>query len=373
MTGLSLRLEFSLAMTPHRKCPVQLLQNAFVLATAIQCCLAGRLQAEEAGFGHYLIGSYSSSIDFSSNAPGLAVGSDFIFYTGEVAGNRVLPLGGHLAAGLKSDVWLLDVAAAYTFKEEILGAHYTVGIAVPYIWSVAETNSSFSPNLRQLLVNAAGERIGPKAAKLVARQLEDRKLERTLTRKRRDTTSGLSDIVLIPIGLNWTVKDLQITFQSVIYAPTGDFNKDNLVNPGKNYWTFDPILGASYISKKTGTELTVIGGYAMNTVNHATDYLSGSVLHLEATLQQFIPLGSKANLLGIGANGFYYEQVTDDTGSGAVLGALKDKSMGIGPVITFIHTKGTSAVTFQAKWLPEIETRNRLRGDWVWVSLGCKF
>ena len=82
----------------------------------------------------------------------------------------------------------------------------------------------------------------------------------------------------------------------------------------------------------------------------------------------------KQTLLGIGANVFYFQQVTGDIGKGArLLGANEGTDIGIGPVVTLIHTSQKCAFSIQAKWLPEIDTKRRLNGDWVWVVAGVQF
>ena len=118
----------------------------------------------------------------------------------------------------------------------------------------------------------------------------------------------------------------------------------------------------------------MFGGFGVSTSDPTTDYRNGDVVHLEATLQQYLPLGSKETLLGIGANGFYYQQVTADSGKGArVLGANEGTDVGIGSVVTLIHTSTKYNFSFQAKWLPEVYTKNRLSGYWVWVVAGVQF
>jgi hypothetical protein len=92
-----------------------------------------------------------------------------------------------------------------------------------------------------------------------------------------------------------------------------------------------------------------------------------------SSLEQFLPLESKTTLLGIGVNGFFYQQVTGDSGSGARLGDFEARTAGIGPMVTLIKIIGKSALTVQVKWLPELDTRNRLNGDWLWVSAAYKF
>jgi hypothetical protein len=65
--------------------------------------------------------------------------------------------------------------------------------------------------------------------------------------------------------------------------------------------------------------------------------------------------------------------VTGDSGSGAILGGLEGTDVGVGSVVTLIHKAEKYNFSFQAKWLPEIYTKNRLRGDWVWVLAGVQF
>src|SRR6476660_883665 len=116
----------------------------------------------------------------------------------------------------------------------------------------------------------------------------------------------------------------------------------------------------------------MFGGFAVSTQDPATHYRSGDVVHLETTLEQYLPL-SKQTLIGVSANAFYYEQVTGDSGSGAILGGLESTDIGVGPVVTLIHMAEKYNFSFQAKWLPEIYTKNRLSGDRVWVVAGVQF
>lgn len=296
-------------------------------------------KAEEGGSGQYLPGAFSSAVDLSPNLPGFALATDFLFYSGDFSASRDLPVAGRLVAGLDAHVYLYDVAMAYTFDPKVLGAHYTLGICLPYIWMNAQANAS------------AGN----------------------LSRKITDSTNGISDLVLVPIGLNWTFGEVQLNFQSIVYAPTGSYDVGRLANAGKNHWLFDQTLGASYMSQKTGTELSAFFGYAISTENNATQYRNGDIIHLEGVLQQYLPLGSKTTLLAIGVNGFFYQQVTGDSGSGATLGPFKGRTAGVGPILSFVNIRGKSALSVQLKWLPELDTERRLRGDWFWISAGYKF
>jgi hypothetical protein len=97
----------------------------------------------------------------------------------------------------------------------------------------------------------------------------------------------------------------------------------------------------NYLSHKTGTAVTLFAGYGISTENNATHHRNGDIFHLEATLQQFLPR-NKQTLIGIGVNAFYYQQVTGDSGSGAVLGNFEGTDIGIGPMVTLINTGKTT-------------------------------
>ena len=169
----------------------------------------------------------------------------------------------------------------------------------------------------------------------------------------------------------WKSGDVQYDFLLPIYAPTGSYKVGRLGNTGLNYWTFDPIVGASYNNAKSGFNAAAHLGYAMNTENGDTQYKSGNVLHLDASVQQIFPLGS--GLANIGAEAWYFDQLTCDSGAGATLGCFKGRTAGIGPVLGYIQPIGQQRMLFELKWLPELETRKRLNGDYIWFKMVYKF
>lgn len=301
------------------------------------------LGAEEGGAGHYIPGSFATSLDITPTEPGFSLGTDLVLYSGDFGGQRSLPLGGVLRSGLDADIALWDIAMAYTFEPKVLGASYTVGVSLPFLWVDVEADAAVT---------------GPRG--------------RTRGRRLSQSASGLTDMVIIPVALTWQKGDWKFNFQEVVYAPTGDFEVGNLDNLGKNHWSFDSTVGVSYVGSKSGLEFTLLSGIMFATENNDTDYQNGNIIHTEATLAQYLPLG-KNTLVGIGVNGFYVQQVSGDSGEGATLGDFEGRTAGLGPVLNIIQTIGDKKLAIQAKWLPELDTRNRLEGDWVWVSVGMAF
>lgn len=316
-----------------------------ILLLDVLLCLPLSLDAEEGGSGLYVPGAYASLLNITPNKPGFAVGDAFYFYKGDVLGNSTLSFGGLLATKIDANIYFEGISLAYTFSPTILGAHYTAAVTVPYIWLNVQAKVSINPR-----VFAIGS------------------LSKTVS----DSANGVSDMAFVPMALNWTFGDLQINPQFVVYAPTGNYTKGQLANTGQNHWMFDNVFGLSYLSHKTGTEFTIFGGFAVATEDPATHYLNGDMFHLEATLQQYLPL-NKQTLIGVGANFFCLRQVTGDSGSGAVLGDLEGTDIGIGPVVTLIRTSAKYNFSFQAKWMPELATKNRLHGNGVWASVGLQW
>ncbi|MEH6587614.1 MAG: transporter [Halioglobus sp.] len=92
---------------------------------------------------------------------------------------------------------------------------------------------------------------------------------------------------------------------------------------------------------------------------------------LELTAAQHFPLWS--GLAGAGLTGFWYEQVTGDSGSGASFGDFKAKALGIGPVVSWTgQVAGTDTVA-EFKWLHESGVERRPEGDTLFLKVVFKF
>jgi hypothetical protein len=92
---------------------------------------------------------------------------------------------------------------------------------------------------------------------------------------------------------------------------------------------------------------------------------------VDGTLAQHFPLFG--GLAGVGATGFWYEQVEADSGAGATFGDFEARTAGVGPVLSYAFKLGRIDLIAEVKWLHELETRNRLEGDIVWFKLAAKF
>lgn len=298
-------------------------------------------QAEEGGSGHYAPGASASFIDALPGKPGLAVANFFSFYD---ASSEISRVGGLVTAGLDATAYADTLVALYQTPLKLLGGYYAIGMAVPYVWLEVKGEV-------QLTKPGVG----------------------TIKFTKRDTANGFGDITVYPFMLGWTGLggDLKYDVRLGIYVPTGDYKNGDLANLGKNYWTFEPAGSVSYISRKIGLELSAFASVDFNTKNNDTEYRTGDQFHLDVTVAEHLPLFG--GLIGVGANGFYYQQINGDSGSGAVLGDFKGRTSGIGPVLSYVTKVWKKDLVAEIKWLPEIHTKNRLEGDYIWFKLAMAF
>jgi len=311
--------------------PVAILAFALALASPLGAV------AGEGGTSHILPGANATLIDVLPTTPGWFVKPMYLNYGGSAT--ALIPT----AAGVVSD---MDVTAntfvlgrGYTFDQPIFGgAHFTLAAFLPYSMLDISANASLP----------SGDTV-----------------------RRHSSVNGFGDLTIVPVMLAWKSGDWQFDALMPVYAPTGSYQQGRLGNPGLNYWTFDPIAGVTWSNKQSGFNAMLHMGYAMNTENTETHYKSGSILHFDGALQQILPVGP--GFMTIGVEGFYFDQVTGDSGSGAVLGNFEGMTTGLGPVLGYIRPLGTQSLALEFKWLAELDTRKRLEGDYVWLRMAYKF
>src|SRR4051812_9676610 len=311
--------------------------RASLVALATLVVTGAQARAEEGGSGHYTPGANASFIDALPGRPGLALADFFLYYPAS-AGVQ-LPIGGQLAANLDATVFADTLVAVYQTPLGFVGGSYAFGGVLPVVWL----------DLSGTVTGSSG------------------------TRSASESTSGIGDILLYPLMLGWTAVggDLKYDLRLGIYAPTGKYEVGALANVGKNYWTLEPTATVSFLSSKIGLEASAFVALDFNTTNNATDYHTGTQFHVDGTLAEHVPL--LGGFVGLGASAFYYQQITGDSGSGATLGELKGRTIGVGPVASYAMKFTGAEGAIEVKWLPELETKNRLKGDYFWIKVGAVF
>jgi hypothetical protein len=264
--------------------------------------------------------------------PGLAIAGSAYVQTGS-AGTAVLQ--GAVDLDLDLDIALGIVGATYSFETPWLGGIYTVGLAVPFGYA-----------------NLDAEIQGPGGA----------------TSSVSADSFNISDIAFTPIQLNGSIGNFSFRFAETIIAPTGAYNVNKAVNLGRNYWGFDTTAASTYFNADIGTEVSIAPGILANTRNDDTNYKTGTEFHLDFMANQFL-----FESFAIGVRGYFYRQVTGDSGSGAVLGGFKGEAVGVGPGFIWLPKFAEGKLVVQGKWMTDVHSENRFDSDYATLTISWTF
>lgn len=178
------------------------------------------------------------------------------------------------------------------------------------------------------------------------------------------TKSGLGDVT-VGLGVAWHHSaNLHSVAALDVVAPTGGYTKGDLVNIGRNYWSFQPMYSVTYIDP-TGWNADAKFTLNLNTRNSATDYRSGNEFFVDYSIGWGLGNGWVA-----GVGGHVRQQFSDDSGSGATSGANRASAMSIGPSFKYDNGKGWFIT---AKYQHDFNVRNTVQGNALWIKSTIPF
>ena len=147
-------------------------------------------------------------------------------------------------------------------------------------------------------------------------------------------------------------------------VPVGDYSASRLANLGTNHWSLDVGGGYSYLDSQQGREFSATLGFTENWENPDTDYENGTSAHLDWAASQFL-----SEQLHVGVAGYFYEQLSGDSGAGAVLGDFKSRVAAVGPQVGYFFPVGGQKWYVNLKGYFEFDAKNRPEGSNVWLTL----
>ena len=266
------------------------------LVTALSALPLESAVGAEGGASNYFPGAFGAFAPGMAPSPGPVFTSMTLFLDADI---DEAALQGRLAASIETFAAVETLVGLYAFDREILGAQPGVGLFLPFAY-----------------VEFEGGVEGNGFPGLSADVHEKR--------------FAVGDLSAMPLTLWWEVEaiGLHLNLYELVIIPSGQYDTDDLVNVGRNYWGFDTVLAATWLSEKTGTEISAVQGITVNTENEQTNYRTGSEYHLDAMVNQFL-----APQIAIGFHLYTYQQVTKDSGTPPSLGGFKGQSVGIGPQV----------------------------------------
>jgi hypothetical protein len=168
--------------------------------------------------------------------------------------------------------------------------------------------------------------------------------------------------------IGWSAGDWHWKITGLVNVPVGSYSRTDLVNMGFNRWAADLTGSLTWFDPGSGWEVSMASGITFNGENPDTQYKTGTELHLEAAVMKHV---SKEFSLGLA--GYYYKQITGDSGAGAVLGPFKGEVAAIGPNLTYNFKVGDVPVLTSVRWLHEFNAENRTQGDAGFVTVTIPF
>jgi hypothetical protein len=168
---------------------------------------------------------------------------------------------------------------------------------------------------------------------------------------------GFGDLTL-RAQIGWTSGAWSNTLYLTGWLPTGRYERGFEPNTGKNRYGVNLGWGVTYTEPNTKLELDSAIGVTFSTPNPATDYKNGDDLIWDWAVGKKL-----SNGLEIGVAGYAYQQLTDDTGSGAKLGPFKGRVFGVGPHFTYNTVLMGRSVILNFRHYREFDAENRFEGN----------
>jgi hypothetical protein len=164
--------------------------------------------------------------------------------------------------------------------------------------------------------------------------------------------------------LGWRHGNFHWQLGATGFAPMGDYRSGQLANVAKNRGAVDLFGALSWIEPTLGIDVSNTLGVTLNRENRATRYRTGTELHWEWSVAKTF-----GNGFSFGPAGYVYQQLSDDTGPGTVLGPFRGRVWAVGAGLGYQFQAGPVPVTARLRYFHEVETRRRLKGDAVFLSV----
>jgi hypothetical protein len=181
---------------------------------------------------------------------------------------------------------------------------------------------------------------------------------------RSQNRTSIGDTIIDPFVFAWHAKNWHWLTGLEVLVPVGSYDTKDLANIGRNYWTFEPIFAATYLSD-SGFEVSVKFLYDINTKNNDTNYKSGQEFHIDYTVAK------KFNNISAGLGGYYYKQISDDEQYGIKVApdGKRGQVFAIGPQVKYDFKKMFLVATYAT----EMSVKNRPDGDKFWLKFFYPF
>lgn len=296
--------------------------------------LAQPASASEGGTSIYLLGSGGPAAAVLPPVEGVFLDNTYYFYDGDISADRSLVVGGNVVLGLDAFIAAQFTTAMWVPSTDFMGGTVAIAGTLP---------------LAAPIIDVSGVVSGPAGESIRA--------------SRHDSTLTLGDPI-VTASLGWTWDKFHLTASGLVNIPVGHYREDQLANIAFHRWAGDASLAASWHDTDTGWDFSAKAGVTFNGTNEYTDYNTGNDFHLEAAVEKTFSPKFSAGVLG-----YYYNQISGDSGAGARLGPNEGEVAALGVTAAYSTVLGRSPATVRVRVLKEFDASRRMEGTAAMVSL----
>lgn len=312
----------------------RLLLSSLIVATMYDVLPAS---ADESGASFWLLGSYASQAAVPSE-PGPSI--DMTYYSARASADRSAPFsrGGRIELGLDTSSNYFMVTPSYAFETPVLGGQLGIGVTV--------LAGNYRSTVSATLVAASGA---------------------SLSGSQGDSMTALGD-VFPTVTLKWNSGVHNFMTYVTANVPLGAYDMNRQASVGLGRWALDGGVGYTWFDEGKSNELSVVAGLTYNFMNPYTNYQSGIDLHVELSASHYF-----TERLLAGVVGYFYNQITPDSGPGATLGPFLSRVAGVGPQLGYDFSLGGRSASLSARAYYEFAAENRPQGWNAWLTLVVAF
>ena len=304
-------------------------------------------RADEGGVSFWVPGFFGS-LAATPQQPGFSLaliyyhtsvsaGGDVAFARQVNRGHITANFNGNVNANLDAKVDLGLAAPTYVFAERFLGGQAAVAMLIPY----GRNRTSVDATLTGAL--------GP--------------LGFTVSGSREDAITGFGDLAPM-FNVRWNAGVHNFMTYITGNLTTGRYDPTRLANLGIGHNAIDAGGAYTYFNPQTGHEFSATLGFTYNFENVHTDYQNGIDMHLDLGASQFL-----TKQLQVGLVGYWYNQLSCDTGTGDRVGCFESRVAGVGPQIGYIIPISNEYQGYiNLKGYKEFAAEHRADGWNVWLT-----
>ncbi|XSC43946.1 SphA family protein [Bradyrhizobium sp. RDT10] len=291
-------------------------------------------KADAGGVSFWLPG-LMGSLAAVPGQPGWGLATFYIHLNSSAGGGKELQRNASIVAGLQAHADVVAIAPSYTFATPVLGGVASVAlIGVP---------GNVGVGIDATLTGPRGNQISGSVS---------------------DNRTTWAD-VFYQGSLKWNQGVHNYMTYVTGNIPSGTYDPNRLANLSYGFVAVDAGAGYTYLNPQTGHEFSAVAGLTYNFINPHTQYQNGVDFHLDWAASKFV-----TKSIQVGLAGYFFQQLTGDSGIGAKLGDFKGSAVGIGPQIGFFFPAGEGYqgyLNLRGYW--DLATENRPTSSTVFVTL----